>query len=183
MSAKPLLLCLLIAFGSNAQIYKWVDDDGKVHYSDKPRSGATAVSLKPGSTVHLPTSTRSLSTESQADEQIAYRIDLIAPEDEATVRNNQGQLDLQIALEPALAADHRVQLWLDGRLSRTLGSGGSFALDDLDRGEHQLQAKVIDKSGKVLALSPTRTVFMHRHSRLFPAAGAQPKVLPATGQN
>lgn len=34
---RSLLLCLLLlCFNANAGLYKWVDADGKVHYSDEP---------------------------------------------------------------------------------------------------------------------------------------------------
>ncbi|WP_298440770.1 DUF4124 domain-containing protein [uncultured Ferrimonas sp.] len=170
---RPLLLLLLLALPASAEIYKWVDANGKVHYSDKPVSGAEAVVPKESSTVSLPARNHPPAPPRQDPIRQPYQIDFSAPSDNATVRNNSGQLALTIALEPELARQHKVQLLLDGKPVRTLGSGGSFALDNLDRGEHQLQAQVIDKNGKVLASSPSRTVFLHRHSQLFPT-GPQP---------
>ena len=37
-----LLTAALLAAGASAQIYKWVDDQGNVHFGDKPRDKAQA---------------------------------------------------------------------------------------------------------------------------------------------
>lgn len=40
------ILLLVLSFTSNAQIYKWTDSEGKVHYSDKKPAGSGAESIK-----------------------------------------------------------------------------------------------------------------------------------------
>jgi len=42
----PLLLALS-AFSAQAQIYKWTDANGTVHYSDQPQAGQNATALAP----------------------------------------------------------------------------------------------------------------------------------------
>ncbi len=48
--------CVLAAFSSNAEVYRWVDKDGKVQYSDKPppeeaaKAGVKTVDTKPPAT-------------------------------------------------------------------------------------------------------------------------------------
>src|SRR5215216_1310827 len=42
-----LVVCLLAAAPASAQMYKWVDKDGKVHYSDKPPPGTKAQVIAP----------------------------------------------------------------------------------------------------------------------------------------
>ena len=40
------LVCLFAAAGAAAQeAYRWVDEDGVVHYSDRPRKGAESIVL------------------------------------------------------------------------------------------------------------------------------------------
>ncbi|MBY5923293.1 DUF4124 domain-containing protein [Ferrimonas balearica] len=170
MGPRLILLAaaILLAPQGMAKIYKWTDSQGQVHYSDKPRDGAEVVEVdtSKASTIILakPSGT---TPPPQVVEQPSYRIRLTEPAQGATVRDNNGQLNLNIALEPDLKADHRIELLLDGKVIRTVGSGGSFALDNLDRGEHLLQARVIDENGKVLASSGKRTVYLHRHSQLL----------------
>lgn len=40
------LLALVLAFPATAQVYKWVDKDGKIHYSDKPPRDPKAKGVK-----------------------------------------------------------------------------------------------------------------------------------------
>ncbi|QIZ78311.1 DUF4124 domain-containing protein [Ferrimonas lipolytica] len=175
-----VLMLLLLALPASAEIYKWVDADGKIHYGDKPVAGAEKVVPKEPMTATLsrapttPTQTQQPQT-SPAQQRISYKVKFTAPDNNATVRNNNGQVPVSIFLKPELASNHRLQLFLDGSVIRTLGGGGNFVLDDIDRGEHQLQVKVIDKSGKILAYSSKRTLFMHRQSLLMPS-GSKPIV-------
>lgn len=43
-----LLLCLSLP-ASAAEVYKWTDRNGQVHYADRPRPGAEALDVKPAS--------------------------------------------------------------------------------------------------------------------------------------
>ncbi|MBY6187988.1 DUF4124 domain-containing protein [Marinobacter hydrocarbonoclasticus] len=170
-----LAVAILLTPQGLAKIYKWTDANGQVHYSDKPRDGAEVVEVDTSKASTIILAKPGPTPPPQVVEAPSYRIRLTAPEEQATVRDNNGQLDIQIALEPDLLADHRIELLLDGSVVRTVGGGGSFALDNLDRGEHQLQARVIDENGKVLASSAKRTVFLHRHSRLISPPRPQPR--------
>jgi U3 small nucleolar RNA-associated protein 14 len=42
-----LLASALLSTGASAEIYKWVDDKGNVHFGDKPRDQAQAESAEP----------------------------------------------------------------------------------------------------------------------------------------
>lgn len=43
-----VLLCVLAFAASAGQVYKWIDSNGRVHYSDTPRPGWTRVDVKKG---------------------------------------------------------------------------------------------------------------------------------------
>lgn len=69
---------LLIAAGGDARAagaYRWVDQDGKVHYSDQPRAGAVAVKARPGASVQAPAKPQTAKDEEDpevaADRRIA----------------------------------------------------------------------------------------------------------------
>lgn len=52
LSARPwhgllLILCLAVAGQAAAGIYRWVDDKGKVHFSDKPPHGQKSEAVTP----------------------------------------------------------------------------------------------------------------------------------------
>lgn len=41
-----LMVSILYIASAQAEVYKWVDDKGRVHYGDKPESGSQAVDVK-----------------------------------------------------------------------------------------------------------------------------------------
>lgn len=49
IAVLPLLTLLLLPLGAEAQVYKWRDATGNIHYSDKPPAGAPAQGRKLGS--------------------------------------------------------------------------------------------------------------------------------------
>lgn len=56
------LVCALVALPAHAQLYKWTDANGKVHYSDRPQDGATAKEIA------VPRATPSGATVPRADD-------------------------------------------------------------------------------------------------------------------
>ncbi len=160
--------CLLSLFTplGHAQIYTWTDANGQVHYSDKPVAGAQTITPKSATNIRLPPAPTNSQTATQ--DAPSYQLKLLTPENGATIRNSLSQVPFSLQLHPELQGDQRLQLLLDGQVVRTLGNGGSFILEQVTRGEHQLQAQVIDKNGKVLASTPSITFYFHHHSRLFP---------------
>jgi len=44
--SRTLFLLLLISSTCYAQVYKWVDENGNVHFSDMPREGSTAIAVE-----------------------------------------------------------------------------------------------------------------------------------------
>ena len=55
---RLILIAVLAAaasFGAYGDVYKWVDQNGNVHYGDKPKQGGDRVDVKPGSGTGEPT--------------------------------------------------------------------------------------------------------------------------------
>jgi hypothetical protein len=62
-SLAALLLALAAATAS-AQVFKWVDENGRVHYGEKPPPGATANAVKPPAEVpNAPAQPRNLQSQ------------------------------------------------------------------------------------------------------------------------
>lgn len=98
-------------------------------------------------------------------EQIA----IAQPQDQATVFNNGGHVDVRILVSPAPPAPgDRVELFLDGR-PVPFDDAHGFALDNVDRGTHTLQARIVDAGGTQLIASSPVTFFMWQASRNFPS--------------
>lgn len=177
------ILMATVAAPAAADVYRWVDDQGQVHFSDEPHDGAEPVD------VGEPTVVDSLPTPQGADPkddadgggddsdsgtgdgaaaQTQWRIAIAAPSDEATVRDNQGKLQLVLDVRPRLSEDQRILVLVDGSPYRQGPfTSTDITLSGLDRGAHELQALLRDDGGRVLARSATVTVYLHQASRLF----------------
>lgn len=154
----PVLL-LLCAGAVSAQVYKWVDADGVVHYTDQPVPGAERIDIKQN-TVSTPAarSTRSAPRNAAAAESaepakpFSYEsISFGSPTSEQTLWNIGGTLNVSIRLSPALRRGDQVRLYFDGALSATAGL--STQLEEVWRGAHNLQAEVVDANGTLMIRS------------------------------
>jgi hypothetical protein len=56
---RPIIVALSVflvcAAASAGEVYKWKDQDGRVHYGDRPKHDAEAVNVEPGSGTGVPT--------------------------------------------------------------------------------------------------------------------------------
>lgn len=153
-----------------AGVYKWVDPDGTVHYSDTPQTGAEEVHVPPPQTYtpapYTPITPRA---ETPAVPVEYTRLTITAPEAEANIWDNTGAIPVNFTIEPALNIDrgHQVVVLIDGEAQAPVKST-SATLENVERGSHTLQGQVIDAAGKVLISSPVITVHLHRQSVLGP---------------
>jgi hypothetical protein len=140
------------------EAYRWVDADGVVHYSDRPEPGADAIQLPTyqppaGSRTPAPTPTGNNqsrnTTQGENDTQpFSYEsLSIASPAAEETLWNIEGVLNVSLSLAPALQSGHRVRVYFDG--TPQMVSGTSFQLEGVYRGVHNLQAEVIDQSGRL----------------------------------
>lgn len=168
---KGLLVFLFVSFSQiiSAEIYKWVDDDGVTHYSDSPHLGSEEVNL-PDIGVYKPKASKNRSKikENGAPKKVGnavlgYQSLLIkSPQNEESVRDNEGIVKVTVDIAPTLRKGDLVQLYLDSRKIGPPQDDLTFILNNVDRGEHQLSAEVVDKQGKAIMKSPSVTFFMLR---------------------
>ena len=110
--------------------------------------------------------------EASAQSGTAFSYDSIAvvkPAGDATVFNNAGNVEVTVAVSPALRADagDRIALILDGRRI-SVRRATHFKLSGITRGEHTLEAQVVDSSGNALISSNPVKFHLWQASRLFP---------------
>ena len=162
-------MLLLFLVPANAEIYKWVGPEGQVHFSDQPRAGAEVILLPsvepPGGEVHaavpgpekppVPTIT-------------VYRAaKVLEPEYGATVRDNQGIVEVVVAVDPELdtEAGDLIQILLDNRPFGEPSQTLEQELYNLDRGTHRVAVRVINKRGRTLISSAPVVFYLRREFR------------------
>ncbi len=167
LSARLLLVALLCAVATlvSAEVYRWKDAEGTVHFSDQPHEGAEIIKLKKTTIVPSQRPATRLSPEAEPG-TVALDYSAIAiasPADEETLRNTQ-QVAVSVTIEPALQTDfgHRVQLLLDGATVAPPSTQTAFALDGVARGAHTLVASIIGDDDRELARSAQSTFFLHQ---------------------
>ena len=169
----PVLLGLRLAFGAGAATYKWVDKEGRVHYSDKPVEGAERVDLPELPTYAAPvepTAQRNGREPRRPDTGPAYtRFEFISPKSEQVFWDLVGKLPVQLALEPGLRDGDRINIYLDGKLtgnSPTTSLG--MTLEEVWRGSHSLKAVVVGPDGAARITAESGTFHVKQHSQKLP---------------
>jgi hypothetical protein len=148
MRKAVLLLCLFASLPLFARdIYKWTNEEGVVIYSDTYREGAERIRVSDSKSP----SSGYPDTGGQSGEYTTFEI--VQPENDATIRNDEGTVAVGLALSPNLAEGHSIKIIVDGSELKNAMQGTQFSLSNLNRGTHSLQTKVVDADGKVLISS------------------------------
>ncbi len=152
-----------------AQAYKWTDENGVVHYSDRPQEGAERIQLPSDNARRRPVpAARAAAPRSNATEPepvAAFRYDTLiisSPAAEETLWNIESVLNVTLDLRPALQDGHQVRVYFDGE-SRMV-SGTSFQVEEVYRGVHNLQAEVLDATGKLMIRSLPNRFYVQQNS-------------------
>ena len=175
MEKRPILILLGLLAGNGVladEAYTWTDEDGVVHYSDRPHPGARRVDLiDPGATrprASRRTTGAAPATDDDTEEAsgpFSYEtLDVAAPAPEETLWNIEGVLNVTLALSPALRPEDQVRVYFDG--TPRMVSGTNFEIQEVWRGVHNIQAEVIDAQGNLMIRSlPNR--FYVQQNRVF----------------
>lgn len=185
MRVAYLLSLLLILPGlAAADIYRWVDDDGVVHYGDRPPRNAERVEELPPlqhmQSVVIPEEEAEPASETAAAG--APQAHLEQPRPEQTFRDPRGRVPAAVKLSAPLAPDQRLVYYLDGRAVAEPTRNQQMRLEGVSRGEHRLSVAVT-AGGEEVAHSQAVTFYMHSPSNLSPTGapeGSAPGA-PASG--
>ncbi len=160
-----LVLGLLLTAPGQAKIYKWKMPDGSVRYSDQPQPGATELVLPKIQTyTPAPVPEAAEKPSSTAEEVVEYKsFEVKSPKNGEVIRNNAGSISISLGLEPALLADHSIEILVDGK-SVGSGKGTSISLSNVDRGSHSVQASIKNAEGKAIKQTPSVSFHLKRHS-------------------
>ncbi|MCU7921295.1 MAG: DUF4124 domain-containing protein, partial [Candidatus Thiodiazotropha sp. (ex Dulcina madagascariensis)] len=150
MRIGTLLLLLLTALPLLARdVYKWISEDGEVIYTERYHPDAERIKVtdkKKSSAVSL--TDESESAAAAAGEYASFEI--VQPANDETVRNADGSVPVGLSLSPALASGHIIHLYVDGAKLDSDITRTQLILQQLSRGTHTLQAKIVDSQGEPL---------------------------------
>jgi Domain of unknown function (DUF4124) len=174
------VLLLLLAFAApafaNQTVWKWVDERGVTHYSDRPVPGATKVELSTGGATSqsspAPAAPSSRPPPPAAPSGPPYHEFAIStPRDDDTFPNTN-QVSVTLRMQPGLRNGHSISLYLDGKAVEGFPpSATSYTLRDVTRGMHTLVAVVADGRGTRLQHTALVTFMVRQASISQPPVG------------
>ena len=152
-----------------AQVYKQVDEEGNVTYSDAPeKKGEQPISLPEPTTIKItPAPKLSTSEEGKSSSQkksITYdSVAITSPANDEAIRSNSGDITVQISSSPALQGSHLYAVFLDGAKIQQ-SAAPSVVLTNLNRGSHTAVVQIMDENDQTLATSSPITFHLLRAS-------------------
>jgi hypothetical protein len=154
MRKLAVILFLSLAFPAAAGVYKSMGPDGSVQYSDRPLAGSEPVRID----VRKETGDSEApgpETERPGAESGPYEaFEVVIPEPNATIRNNEGEVQIGLLIDPALMPEHRLQLELDGQRVPGDAAGTQVILRGLSFGSHRVRALLVDQLDEIIATTP-----------------------------
>ena len=166
-----ILLILVIssvsAYAVSAGLYRGVDSEGNVSYSDTPVEDAEKYTTPPRSVMDAPKpGMEKKVVEDEAPAEFKYTdLDIESPVNEQTIRNDP-DVKVSVKLVPALntEAGHSIWLLLDDKPVVKNSLDTSFYIGRIERGAHKLQAQVRGAEGKAIVQTRTIVVYVHNTS-------------------
>jgi hypothetical protein len=160
----PILL-LLIALPATAQVYRWVDKEGVVHYADKPQTPDAKPAELPKLQALTPRefiggTPQAASTQpAPAETTSAAAPIILTPAPNETIRDAELRVNISVGDVPPPGQAY--VYYVDGAAQNSAPSGAtSWTATGIERGSHQASVAVVDGQGAETARSAPVTFFM-----------------------
>ena len=159
------LLLLLISLAVHAEVYRSVDKQGNVIFSDTATDDAEKIELQESYTYTPPVIIDLADDEPSLPLiEIAvpdYTVIITSPSQNETIRENAGNITINSSITPSVNTDRGDKLIfsIDGKLKSAAQDATSYTFTNVDRGSHIAVVSVVDKTGKVIKAS--KSVLFH----------------------
>jgi len=168
------------AADNGTQVFRSVDAQGNVVFTDTPSQNAKPVDIQaPSSVEAMPVAPRVEAPKAAPQDSSAFNgyqaMVITQPENGAGLNNGAGDVDVSVSLVPPLRTDlgHGLTITMDGRPVLQNSARMNVALADVDRGEHVLEAFVVNASGQVVFQSAPVRFSLQRTSLFLPGRAGQ----------
>ena len=171
------LLLFLVAGSAIAAVYKHVDENGTIRYTDQPPSkNAKPLDLPPVQTIGSDAVASEADTSKEEEEspgatpaRAGYtRVELTSPSADQVFNNANPQVLASITIEPDLQPGDRVIFLVDGLPFAAPAGQTSTELSGLERGSHSVQAVVVNASNAIQAETDAASFHLHQPSSAKP---------------
>jgi hypothetical protein len=167
-----MIIVAIFSITAHAEIYKSVDKNGVVTYSDQPDTTSQTVQLPALNVVAAPTKATETATNStnatDKTKHVDYTDFTMSSQKEEDTIWNADSLPVSVNITPALQEGDTIQFLFDGAavipaLAATSASIPKVINDKaiLVRGTHTLSANVLNANGDILKTTPSITIYLH----------------------
>ena len=175
LTRKQITLVLLLAFASlplAAQVYKTVDENGNVVYTDQPpKEGAEPIKLRPISVIEAPVYEKAEPVDAAEEESKEKPLRflrkhyegfaIVSPNQEESIWYADGVVPVAWSTPNPLEPGMQVTVSVDGR-AQPPTSERVVAFTGLERGEHTASAVLTDAKNRRVATAETITFFIRQ---------------------
>lgn len=176
-----ILACVLMTQSLVAQVYKSVDENGNVVYSDQPpEPGADPADLPDLSVVEAPSTTQAAANSVDAQEEevpdrralrrIFSDFRITSPQPEENLWNTSNSVNVSWMTSAELLEGMTVTIFIDGIPQDTI-DGHNLLVEGLDRGEHQVQAELTGPDGRLVSRTDPVLFYIKQNSVNFNNSG------------
>jgi len=170
-----ILMACSMAMATNAMsadVYKVVDEDGNVTYTDKPpNDGSGPIKLAPISVVEAPTYEQPKKAETEGEESKEMSLKylrkhysdfaIVSPQQEESVWHPDAAMPVAWSTRYQLQDGMQVTIYIDGKqFAKT--SDQIIPVPDIDRGEHTVEAQLTDSKNRRISTAEPITFFVRR---------------------
>ena len=161
-----------------AEVYRNVDEDGNLIFSDRKTPGAVKQATQKPAAVKPPiqkskapsqVEPESIIPAPAAEEFSGYKaLNIIQPLHDVAIRNNAGTVVIAADISPGLARTlgHTLVPILDSKQLDLRFDSNSFSIPNVDRGTHSLQLLIVnERTGETLISSEPVTFHLLRFVR------------------
>lgn len=167
----PLLLMSSLALSTQAhaqdKIYKSVDENGNVIFSDQPPTPDAKPMLLQESNIIKTVKAQPAPVGSAGEtSNQPLEIGILSPQPEETFWGTGNDLPVLLEVKPDMRPGMQVNLYIDDEKIATVASEQT-TLQQIDRGTHTFRAELVSNNDEIIATTETRTFFMKQYSQNF----------------
>lgn len=170
-----ILMACSMAMATNAMsadVYKVVDEDGNVTYTDTPpQDGSRPIKLTPISVIETPIYERPVKADAGGEEGKEMSLKylrkhyadfaIVSPQQEESVWHPDTAMSVAWSTRYQLQDGMQVTVYIDGKqIAKT--SDQIIPVPEIDRGEHKVEAQLTDSQNRRIATAEPITFFVRR---------------------
>lgn len=165
-----IMLLLAVLLPAQAQLYKGVDAEGNVVYSDKPFENAESItppslSVMDAPRVEKPAAADTTEEEEEKPETEYTQFRIMSPSDGDTIWNEPNlRINMRLVPDLAIAEGHSIWLLMDGRPYIKNSGSPLVVVGRPERGPHTFQGVVRTDDGRTLKQTRPVQVFIKHGS-------------------